>query len=157
MENLEEKNSNELKVSDVIKENITSGMKWAKFLNILMCIAVAFMLLAGVMVILVSSITSLGSSSPVMGIAGIFYILFALIYIYPIKLCFSGIRNVKDAFQYDSQEDLEAASDNLRKLLKFMGIVTITMIAIYLIAFFILFIVGVASGFSAYNSYNPQL
>ena len=109
------------------------------------------------MVILVSSITSLGSSSAVMGIAGIFYILFALIYIYPIKLCFSGIRNVKDAFQYDSQEDLESASDNLRKLLKFMGIVTITMIAIYLIAFFILFVVGVASGFSAYNSYNPQL
>ena len=155
MENLEEKNSNELKVSDVIKENITSGMKWAKFLTILMCIGVVLMILCGVLVFAMSSI--IASSSPAtMGIMGLFYILIALIYIYPIKLCFAGIRNVKDAFQYDSQEDLEAASDNLRKLLKFMGIVAITFIVIYLIALFILFIVGFASGFSAYNSYNSQ-
>ena len=100
MENLEEKNSNELKVSDVIKENITSGMKWAKFLTILMCIGVVLMILCGVLVFAMSSITA--SSSPAtMGIMGLFYILIALIYIYPIKLCFAGIRNVNDAFQYE--------------------------------------------------------
>ena len=153
MENLEEKSSNELKVSDVIKENITSGMKWAKFLTILMSIAVALMILCGVMIMVIPSIT--GPNSPAaMGVMGVVYILFALIYIYPIKLCFSGIRNVNDAFQYDSQEDLEAASVNLRKLLKFMGIVAITMIVIYLIAIFILVAVGFVSGISAYNSYN---
>ena len=155
MENLEEKDSNELKVSDVIKENITAGMKWAKFLTILMSIGVALMILCGVMVFAMSSITA-PSSPAFMGLMGLVYILIALVYIYPIKLCFNGIRNVNDAFKYDSQEDLEAASDNLKKLLKFMGIVAITMIVIYLIALFILFVVGFASGFSAYNSYNTQ-
>lgn len=141
MENFETTNLNELKVSDVIRENITSGMKWANFLTIVMCICVGFMLLGGASVLLGGTVLP-GPSQGVIFVSGILYILFALLFIYPIKLSFEGIRNVRDAFDKESQDDLESAALNLRKLLKFVGILTIIEIVIMIIVMPFLLLMG---------------
>ncbi len=141
MENFETTNLNELKVSDVIRENITSGMKWANFLTIVMCICVGFMLLGGASVLLGGTILP-GPSQGVIFVSGILYILFALLFIYPIKLSFEGIRNVRDAFDKESQDDLESAALNLRKLLKFVGILTIIEIVIMILVMPFLLLMG---------------
>ena len=132
MENFETTSSNELKVTGTIRENITAGMKWANFLTILMCIGVCFMILAGVMIMLGSAVVPAGMPG-IMGFMGVFYILIGAGYIYPIKLSFAGMRNVRDAFDHDSQEDLEEAAINLRKLLKFIGILVIVIIVFSII------------------------
>lgn len=141
MENFETTNLNELKVSDVIRENITSGMKWANFLTIVMCICVGFMLLGGASVLLGGTVLP-GPSQGVIFVSGILYILFALLFIYPIKLSFEGIRNVRDAFDKESQDDLESAALNLRKLLKFVGILTIIEIVIMILVMPFLLLMG---------------
>ena len=145
MENFETTNSNELKVSDTIRENITAGMKWANFLTIIMCIGVGFMFLGGAMIILGSVVAPAGMPGT-MGFMGIFYILMAAGYIYPIKLSFAGMRNVRDAFDKESQEDLEDAANNLRKLLKFVGIL---MIIIIVFSIILVPVTIAASAFSA--------
>ena len=141
MENFETTNLNELKVSDVIRENITSGMKWANFLTIVMCICVGFMLLGGASVLLGGTVLP-GPSQGVIFVSGILYILFALLFIYPIKLSFEGIRNVRDAFDKESQDDLESAALNLRKLLKYVGILTIIEIVIMILVMPLLLLMG---------------
>ena len=141
MENFETTNLNELKVSDVIRENITSGMKWANFLTIVMCICVGFMLLGGASVLLGGTVLP-GPSQGVIFVSGILYILFALLFIYPIKLSFEGIRNVRDAFDKESQDDLESAALNLRKLLKYVGILTIIEIVIMILVMPFLLLMG---------------
>jgi hypothetical protein len=141
MENFETTNLNELKVSDVIRENITSGMKWANFLTIVMCICVGFMLLGGASVLLGGTVLP-GPSQGVIFVSGVLYILFALLFIYPIKLSFEGIRNVRDAFDKESQDDLESAALNLRKLLKYVGILTIIEIVIMILVMPLLLLMG---------------
>ncbi|WP_339917502.1 DUF5362 family protein [Yeosuana marina] len=129
----------ELEVKDEIKGYLSEISKWSYFLSIMGFIGVGLMVLAGIFIGFFSGLNNLAGSSNTlynlgysMGI-GLFYIVLALIYLFPVIYLFRFSKRVKSALKLNSNEDFRIAFLNLKSHYKFMGIFVIVIISIYVL------------------------
>lgn len=138
----------QLQITASFKEQMLGARKWLKFLTILCTIGMAFMVLAGIVMLFVPSIGGAGAEAIPGVFLGIMYLILALIYLYPIKKCFALVGNIDRAMKQDAQNDLELMAQNTHSVLKFFGIISIIVLCLYVVAI-IAAIVGAILGISA--------
>jgi hypothetical protein len=125
--------------------------KWTHFLSILGFVAVGLLLFAGVIMLVVTSVSSafqyeaLGMMGPFIGII---YLVVAVIYFFPVLYLFQFSKYAKQSLitlgsSGSSPELLAEAIRYLKKHFRFVGIFTIALLAIY-----ILVIIGIVIAFA---------
>lgn len=132
-------------VSDLGIDHMLVIAKWTKFLAIVATVVIS--LLALIMVVF----SILGIAARTQGAFAliIYFILIIAIYFYPIKKAFSMAAHMKSSALLTNSEELEDGLDDLRSILKFMGILTIITLVPYAIFFIIIIIGGVGFGISS--------
>jgi hypothetical protein len=120
---------------------LLSGTKpWVRFMSVLMWIGVAFMLLAGAGMGLVSVMGAAKSAStgPFGGaefiVLAVIYGVMAFVYIFPAIKLWKYANRIGSLGSTRSVVDLDAALNEQRSFWKFVGIMTIIMISLYLVA-----------------------
>ena len=133
-----------LQVTEIARLDLLSAAKWAKFLCIVGCIAVGFCLLFGIlMVVFGSALTQYMGDSPIGGVMGLLYVVFAALYIYPLIKGFQFANGAKAACLTGDSAQLARSFSGLRSVLVFCGILTIIVLVIY--AFILILGVGVGA------------
>ncbi|WP_295337590.1 DUF5362 family protein [Flavobacterium sp.] len=135
-ENQSQFDSFELHLNQTALDYLRESAKWSMFLAILGFIGVGFLAL---MAIMMTSVMSMVPDTPgpfgaVSGIISIFYIVIAVIYLFPIYYLYRYASNTKKAiFSKDSQL-LTDAFGALKSHHKFLGIAAIVVISLYILA-----------------------
>jgi len=115
--------------------------KWAQFLSILGFVAIGLLILVGVIMFAVTSFRTamsydqLGMIGPLMGV---FYLLFAAIYFFPVYYMYKFSRYAKFSLMQigaggPSNALMAQAIAYLKKHFRFVGIFTIVLLAVYLL------------------------
>ena len=128
---------NQLTITEEGTKNFKSISKWATFLSILGFVYTGFIGLMGLVFLIVFPLIGdeLGTPIPVpMNYFGIIYILIAVIYFFPVLYLFRFSDKTKSAFQLGDQETFDTAIENLKKMFKFMGVMTIIFLSISILA-----------------------
>ena len=134
-----------LTLNESVKADLLSAAKWAKFLCIVSCIGLVIMVLAAFTMMFVGSVAGqLLGDLPVGPAMGLFYLLIAAIYIYPIIKGFQFANGAKAACLSNDEYQLARAISGLRSLLQFCGILAIICITIYAFILLIGLILGSA-------------
>ncbi|MGC6432493.1 MAG: hypothetical protein ACON5F_15725 [Jejuia sp.] len=138
----------ELDVNQKIKGYLGETSKWSYFLSIMGFIGIGFMIVLGIFMASINAGSPLawGDEDPAFrygysfGVA-LFYIIIALVYLFPVLYLFRFSRSMKNALKNDNNEEFVDAFKNLKSHYKFIAIFTIAIIALYLIIIF-----GIAIG-----------
>ncbi len=113
-----------MSVSETMKADLLSSAKWAKFLIILQCIGIVF--LVGIALLILCSGNTLraiyGAYSTFLGL---FYLVLAVIMLYPTIKGFGFTNNAKSACLTNNEEELSCAFANMRSFFRFYGILSI--------------------------------
>lgn len=140
----------ELKLNESSRAFLKETAKWAHFLSIVGFVGIGLMVLiaffGGAFFAYFSN--SFGSSSDLFGGAffTIFYLLFALLYFFPVYYLFKFSGNMKKALQAKDEDTLTKAFEYIKSHYKFIGILTIILLSIYVLVFLFAIIGGAASG-----------
>jgi hypothetical protein len=134
-----------LSIDTPIRSHLSETARWAKFLAILGFIFCGLFVIGGIIFAVsynsYSSYNSDYGDQRILGSLGpavaIFYILGALLYFFPCLFLFRFAGKMKTALAANSQQDLTDSFQNLKKLYRFIGILTIIVISLYLILFLI--------------------
>lgn len=119
-------------INESMKADLQSSAKWAKFLCIVGCIGVVFMVIAAIVVLVFSSkFSSIPGMAGVQGVVGIFYLITAVILIYPLIKGFQFASGIKAACLTGSETELARGFAGMQAYLQFMGILTIIVLIIY--------------------------
>jgi len=121
--------------------HINEIRKWTQFLSILGFVAVGLLLIVGVLLLLASTFQSsfqydpLGAFGPWIAIC---YIVFALIYFFPVYYLYKFSRYAKHSLMQinsggSSNELMAQAVDFLKKHFRFFGIFTIVILGVYMV------------------------
>ena len=138
-----------LNIEPSILEYLSETARWGKFLSILGFIMCGIMVLAGM--VLPSVMSKLGAMG--MGQGYLFgglgigmmlfiYIIIAIIYFFPCLYLFLFSRDMKSALASDDQFKLTESFRNLKRLFKYIGILTVVFLSFYALAI----IGGIAAG-----------
>ncbi|MCK0109893.1 hypothetical protein MWU58_11360 [Flavobacteriaceae bacterium S0825] len=133
----------ELNISTNIKRFLNEIAKWSFFLSIIGFIGIGLMVVVG---LLFGTIMSTMGDSPAYQLGytagmGVFYVVIALIYFFPVYYLYKFSRKMKRALHANNNDDFESAFSNLKSHYKFIGIFAIIIFSLYLIMF-LLAIVG---------------
>ena len=119
-------------INESMKADLLSSAKWAKFLCILGCIGIAFMvILAIVLLAFGSRFASIPGMAGVQGMVGIIYLITAVIMIYPLIKGFQFANGTKAACLTGSEAELARGFAGLQGYLQFVGILAIIFLVIY--------------------------
>ena len=131
-----------LGIDPTTKAHLAEAAKWARFLAIMgfiMCgLVVIIGIFAGSFLSVFTSRYGTGQDMPMAG-AGfgaamvVFYIIFAVIYFLPCLFLFRFAGLMKSALASNDQNTLNTSFQNLKKMFRYVGILTIIVIALYLI------------------------
>ncbi len=141
MENaLENTASNSLIITETIKGYLRESAKWSFFLAIMGFIGIGFMLLAAIIMMVASSFAAADATGfgAFGGVLAAVYLLFAVIYAFPVYYLYRYAADMKTALNSDNNEVLTSAFESLKSHHKFLGITIISIMVIY-----ILVIIGV--------------
>ncbi|MBR5208376.1 MAG: hypothetical protein IKV67_00855 [Paludibacteraceae bacterium] len=131
VENTVSSSEKTLLITEKVKNDLLASMKWLKYFAVLGVISMVFMVILG-LVFLVVDMPSNGIPSAALGAL---YIILAGVYYYPISKTFAQIKNTREALTFDSQMSLEEASSNYYSVLRYLGILSITLLCLYVIVF----------------------
>ncbi|WP_293894310.1 DUF5362 family protein [Flavobacterium sp.] len=143
-----------LSLNDLAIGALRESAKWCLFLSIVGFIFIALMVVIGAFTaVMMSAIPTDpygGAMGPmaanpfnaIKGYLGVFYILLALLYFFPVYYLYKYANGTKQALESGNNDVLSNALVNLKSHHKFLGIMTIIMIAIYIL----IFIVGIVFG-----------
>lgn len=138
-----ELDSDQLKISQSIREYLLTSAKWARFLAIIGFIFTGFMGIASLFLLVTAMISGIGS---LILIAAVYLVLTAVMILpalYLIRFAGSAERGLNSG----KQEEFDYGIQNLKSLFKFSGIYTIVLIVLYMIYIFVLAQVGFSSVF----------
>jgi len=125
----------DLKITNSIKKNLLSALNWLKFLTAIATIAVGLLFVIGLAsMALGEQIEAFGAVGIVVGFV---YLILALAYIYPIKKCYDLIAHSKNALRQGTQMSLEASAKDLKRLLKYIGIICIISVVVFILVLII--------------------
>ena len=134
-----------LSIDPAAKLHLSEAARWARFLSIVGFVIIGLIVLVGIfagsimgtMMGNVGAGNELGNPRVTGGIMGsllvIIYILAAALYFFPCLFLYRFATKMKTALAADDQETLNTSFQNLKKLLRFMGIMTIIVLAFYAI------------------------
>jgi hypothetical protein len=129
----------DLQVDNVCQSYLMETAKWGKFLAIIGFIGCGLLVLialfAGTAISSLSS-TMGGPGAGFGGLITVFYILFALLYFFPLYYLYNFSVKMQAAIRSNDQSALQAALANQKSCYKFVGILTIVVLSLYLLAFF---------------------
>ncbi len=119
------------------KQNLTTTAKWSNFLAIVGFVMVAFMALIGVAILLISPVAGDYEDFQAFefisfSVLGILYIIIGVVYFFPSYFLLLFAKKTRNALKYDSQHNLNEGLSYLKKLAKFVGILTIISLALTL-------------------------
>ena len=140
---------NKLSLNDLAISALRESAKWCLFLAIVGFVFIGLMLIFGVFITVamaampasdMSGATTeagvvLALMASMKGFFGVFYIVLALIYFFPVYYLFNYAKGMKDALASDNEDVLANALVNLKSHHKFFGIMTIIMLSIYILVF----------------------
>lgn len=131
MEVVEKQN---MSITEGMKADLLTTVKWGKFLVILGWIG---MVLLGFvcLILLLLGMFMQGGSPDLMGM-GCAYIVIIALYIYPLLRAGTFCGAIKAACQKDDQDSLSAGFKAQRQLLKYVGMLSIVALVIYALALF---------------------
>ncbi len=133
-----------LEISDEISYYLSEIGKWANFLAILGFIAIGLMVLGGLFASTIFTMFSGKAGPDLMGFPsytiGIVYIVFAILYFFPVNYLYNFSVNIKKALLANDSTLLNRAFVNLKSHYKYIGIMTIIVISIYILMVLIMFI-----------------
>ena len=137
---LETGNPNPQLIPQITMESLgylNTAAKWAKFLAILGFIGMGIMALAGLAIGLFSAFSGVMQTSShfpfPMGFLGFIYVIFAAVYVMPLIYLNNFSNNITKAVAFRETAILTEALLNLKRHLKYIGIMTIVMIATYIV------------------------
>jgi len=125
---------------------LKEGAKWSYFLSILGFIGVGLMIIASLFISRTfSSLPNVQEETTPLGFDpsnfgtffAVFYIIFAVVYFFPVYYLFKYSSGVKEAIQTKSTEVLGNAFVNLKSHYKFIGISVLLVISLYALIFII--------------------
>ncbi|GAA4029111.1 DUF5362 family protein [Flavobacterium cheonhonense] len=145
-ENQSQFDSFELHLNQTALDYLRESAKWSMFLAILGFVGVGFLAL---MAIIMTSVMSAMPDTPgpfgaVKGIISIFYLVIALVYLFPVYYLYRYASNAKKATYAKDSALLTDAFGALKSHHKFLGIAAIIIISLYILAAIVMVI-----GFSA--------
>ena len=113
---------------------LKTSAKWATFLAILGFIGSGIMVFVALLMLIISPISKLSSTLGLpMSLLGVVYLLLAIFYFFPAYYLYNFADKTKIALDSNNQDVLDDSLKNLKRMFKFIGIMTIVLIAIYLI------------------------
>lgn len=122
------------------KQKLIATAKWANFIAIVGIIMVIFMVFVSISMILLSSVTddyqdfqSLQYLPFPISIFGIFYLIMSVIYFFPCYYLFQFAKKIRLGMMFENQERLNEGLSYLKKLAKFVGILTIVLLSLMLL------------------------
>lgn len=127
---------------------LTQTRKWVNFLAILGFVAIGLMVISGLFFgTMMGAMMGDTGMAAVGGSAffGLFYIIVALIYFFPVMYLYKFGTKLKTALATRDSISLEQAFENLKSHYKFVGIVAIIGMAFYAFWALIMIVVGVGS------------
>lgn len=138
----------QLTLTSSAKGFLRETAKWCKFLSILGFIGLGLMLLGSFFIGGVYNTMPQAQAMPFdLGLMmTIFYIVFGLIYIFPIYYLYQFSVKMKSALVSKDDEVLAKAFEMLKSHYKFIGVFTIIILSLYLLAA-IIGLIGVAAAF----------
>lgn len=125
---------NPLFVSNEMKSDLLSISRWTKFLAILGFVGIGFMLIAGFIMVVSSSMMSyIYQDSMVMIIIAVVYVIFAVVYFFPVMYLMKSAVDLGKGVNENNNEFLALGVKNLKAHFKYMGIMIIATIGLYII------------------------
>jgi uncharacterized membrane protein len=145
-----------LGIEPATKAHLSEAARWAKFLAIVGFVLIGLLVVVAIFFGSVFSFVSSrsgGSDFQRAGYEGIvggfvmfMYIIVAAIYFFPCLFLFRFSVKMKTALAANDQETLNTSFQNLKKMFRFVGILTIIGLALFALQFFFLLVgIGVAS------------
>lgn len=124
--------NSQLTVSPLASGYLSETGKWGKFLAILGFVLVGLMVIVGLFAGTIFS--SMDQALPFPGfMMGLFYILFALLYFFPVYYLFKFSNQVRGALVTKNSQALDSAFENLKSHYKYIGIFMIIILSIYVL------------------------
>ena len=124
-----------LSIDPSSKEHLAEAAKWARFLAIIGFVFLGFLVVAGIAVSVTISRLSSGFSDPAfrnsgfssaMGVGTAFvYLVMAIIYLFPLLYLLRFANAARTALTTNDQELLNDSFRNLKRFLRYLGILTI--------------------------------
>ena len=132
-----------LSLNELAIDALRESAKWCMFLAIVGFIGLGFMVLAGAFMSVAMSAmpdnpaigNAMGPLGAVKAYIGLIYILFAVLYFFPIYYLYKYAAGTKRAVQTENSDELSDALVNLKSHHKFLGITTIVLISLYILIF----------------------
>jgi hypothetical protein len=129
--------SNDLSLTSAAKTFLSEAAGWTKFLSILGFVFIGLMVIVGLFAgSIISDLMEAQTGTSMMSGAflTVFYLLFAVLYFFPVYYLFQFSSKMKAALAQQSSELLQQAFENLKSHYKFMGILMIVVLGFYVIA-----------------------
>lgn len=140
---------NEIVIDLAAKNNLTTIRKWTMFFAILGFVGIGLMILGGFMVGLFGSIGGMlgNKEAALFGVLTVGYIIFGVIYFFPVLYLFKFSSNMKLAIEQSNQGKLSEAFQYLKSHFTYVGILTIIIFGLYILFIIIALLVGISSIF----------
>ncbi len=144
-------NFDDLVITHDVRMFLQETAKWAKFLSIVGFVMLGFLVIMAlfISVFMGAMMSEMPEAGPFGamggGLIGVFYILIALIYFFPILYLYRFATKMKTALNNNDQSYLSASFKNLKSCYKFMGIFMIIVLGFYALGIVFAFLMGAGS------------
>ncbi|MBS1576533.1 MAG: hypothetical protein JST09_14610 [Bacteroidetes bacterium] len=134
-----------LGIDTAAKAHLSEAARWARFLSIVGFVVIGLIVIVGIFFgsligAMTSGLSRNGMNGMPAGAGGmlgsfvvVIYILIAAVYFFPCLFLFHFANKMKTALAANDQELLNTSFQNLKKLFRFMGILTIICLALFAI------------------------
>jgi len=120
-----------------IKGYLLETSKWSKFIAIVGFVGIGILAVIGILMLIgFSFLGNLYKGVP-MWIVGVVYIVMSVIYYFPTIYLYKFSTKIKQGLQLEGEMVLADGFLNLKKVFKFIGILTIVILSIYVLALLI--------------------
>jgi hypothetical protein len=127
---------NSLVINEEINEYLSETSRWANFLAIVGYVGMGLlMVIAIVMMVGLSRMGDMVGSRIPGGLMGFIYIIFAVIYYFPVSYLHKFSREMKQGLSSKDMNSVSFGFKNLKSLFKFLGIFTIVILSVYALIF----------------------
>ena len=131
-----ELSTKEIVINFDIKRNLMETAQWSKFLAIICYIGMAFFVIIGLLMFVGIPFMQTKLQAVPMYVFGIVYLIMAVIYYFPTTYMYRFAKHIKQGVLTDDEAVLSDGFNNLKKLYRFTGILTIAFLSLYAISLF---------------------
>lgn len=132
-------------VTPLMIDHLRATKPWVRFMSVMSFIAAGLMVVAGLMMILLSTARPAMAGFGIGPLVGVLYILFAGIYIAPAYFLHQFASSIGNLMEGGGDVAMESALGSQKSFWRFVGIMTLVMICLYALVFVFAILFGVMS------------